>query len=185
MRSAIKPSVTLGVVAAMIVGFLVAWGSGFDPRVLSHMVCDGSLSRFYTFLILAICALGILIPIPNFMSKEAYDRLSSFAKHKIGLGLDLRGGAHFLYKIDTDELRRAWLVSLSDQARAKLREAKLGFSNIGQGSGGVSVKLVSAADTDAALKALRPIAQPVGSAACEFALRHDSLIPRWVIEYTA
>jgi preprotein translocase subunit SecD len=119
-------------------------------------------SRFYTFLILAICALGILIPIPNFMSKEAYDRLSSFAKHKIGLGLDLRGGAHFLYKIDTDELRRAWLVSLSDQARAKLREAKLGFSNIGQGSGGVSVKLVSAADTDAALKALRPIAQPVG-----------------------
>lgn len=51
MRSAIKPSVTLGVVAAMIVGFLVAWGSGFDPRVLSHMVCDGSLSRFHTFLI--------------------------------------------------------------------------------------------------------------------------------------
>lgn len=51
MRSAIKPSVTLGIVATMVVGFLIAWGSGFDPRVLSSLVCDGSLNRFYTFLI--------------------------------------------------------------------------------------------------------------------------------------
>lgn len=119
-------------------------------------------SRFYTIAILAICLLGILIPIPNFLSKEAYDRLPAFAQHRIGLGLDLRGGLHLLTRIDTDELRRSWLDNVTDQARARLREAKIGYTGLGQGNGGVSIKLVNASDTEAAAKALRPIAQPAG-----------------------
>ena len=120
----------------------------------------------YILAILAICLLGLLIPVPNFLSKEAYDRLPAFAQHKIGLGLDLRGGAHLLTKMDMDELRRSWMNNIVDQARAKLREAKIGFTGLGPSGGGVKVSLAKtdAADIDAAMKALRPIAQMIGGA---------------------
>ncbi len=123
-------------------------------------------SRAYILAILAICLLGLLIPVPNFLSKEAYDRLPAFAQHKIGLGLDLRGGAHLLTKMDMDELRRSWMNNIVDQARAKLREAKIGFTGLGPSGGGVKVSLAKtdAADIDAAMKALRPIAQMIGGA---------------------
>ena len=62
-------------------------------------------SRLYTLAILGICLLGLLVPIPNFLSKESYDALPRWAQHKIGLGLDLRGGAHILVAMDLDELK--------------------------------------------------------------------------------
>lgn len=123
-------------------------------------------SRTYTFAILAICLLGLLLPIPSFLSKEQYERLPHFAQHKIGLGLDLRGGAHLLTKMDMDELRQSWLKNIQEQARAKLREAKLAFTPPAIGGGAVKVALAKTdqADIDAAMKVLRPISQMVGGA---------------------
>jgi protein-export membrane protein SecD len=118
-------------------------------------------SRAYTIAILAICLLGLLIPIPNFFSKASYDALPSFAQHKIGLGLDLRGGAYILTSMDMDELKKKWFDNITDQVREKLRkEAKVGYSSIGASANGVSVRLAKPEDMDAALKAIRPIAQP-------------------------
>lgn len=121
-------------------------------------------SRAYTLIILGICLLGLLIPIPNFISKNAYERLPAIAQHKIGLGLDLRGGAHLLTRMDMDELRRSWINNIVDQARARLREGKIGFSGLGPSAGGVKVTLAKTeqADIDTAMKALRPIAQQIG-----------------------
>ena len=123
-------------------------------------------SRTYTFAILAICLLGLLLPIPSFLSKEQYERLPHFAQHKIGLGLDLRGGAHLLTKMDMDELRQSWLKNIQEQARAKLREAKLAFTPPAIAGGAVKVALAKTdqADIDAAMKVLRPISQMVGGA---------------------
>ncbi len=121
-------------------------------------------SRAYTALILAICLLGLLLPIPSFMSKASYDQLPKWAQHKIGLGLDLRGGAHLLFKMDMDELRTSWLKSIADQAKAKLKEAKIAQVGVGPGGGAVKVALgkTDGSDNDAAMKALRPLSQMIG-----------------------
>jgi preprotein translocase subunit SecD len=119
-------------------------------------------SRIYTLAILGICLLGLLLPIPNFLSKSTYDSLPSWAQHRIGLGLDLRGGAHLLASMDMDELKKDWLQKIVDQARQKLREAKLPYSGLGQSGGAVQVRLTKPEDMDAALKGLRSIVQAAG-----------------------
>ena len=116
-------------------------------------------SRWKTLTILGICLLGLLLPVPNFFSKERYDALWPVLQHKIGLGLDLRGGAHVLASMNLDELKKDWYAKLTDEARKRMREAKLGYTGLGVAQGGgVQVRLGKPEDMDAALKALRPIA---------------------------
>ncbi len=119
-------------------------------------------SRWKTIATLAICLLGILLTIPNFLSKERYDALPAFAKHKFGLGLDLRGGAHLLTTMDLDELRKDWLANIQDDVRKRLRDAKVLFTPPGVQNGGVVVRFPNAADVEAGLKALQPMAQSMG-----------------------
>ena len=120
-------------------------------------------TRWKTIATLAICLLGILLCIPNFMSKERFDALPKFAQHKFGLGLDLRGGAHLLSTMDLDELRRDWLANIVEDTRKRLREAKIGYAALGQSGGNVLVRLAKPEDLEAALKALRPMSQQIGN----------------------
>ncbi len=119
-------------------------------------------TRLYTLAILGICLLGLLIPIPNFMSKQSYDALPSWAQHRIGLGLDLRGGAHILVAMDLEELKKDWLDRIIDQVRGKLREQKLGYTSLGKAGGGVQVRLLKPEEMEPALKAVRSLVQAVG-----------------------
>ncbi len=121
-------------------------------------------SRWKTITTLAVCLLGILLTIPNMLSQARYDALPGFAKNKFGLGLDLRGGAHLLTKIDVDELRKDWFLSIQDDVRKRLREAKLGFNPPVVQAGAVTVRVNNPADLDAALVALKKMIQTVGNA---------------------
>ena len=112
---------------------------------------------------LAICLLGVLLTIPNFLSKEHFERLPAFAQNKFGLGLDLRGGAHLLTTMDLDELKKDWLANIQDDVRKRLREAKIVFTPPGIQQGAVVVRFPNAADLDAGLKALRPMVQTIGN----------------------
>ena len=120
-------------------------------------------TRWKTIATLAICLLGVLLTIPNFLSKDSYDALPAIARHKFGLGLDLRGGAHLLTTIDLDELRKDWFGNIQDDVRKRLREAKIVFSPPGVQGGSVIVRFPNATDNEAGLKALKPVAQPVGN----------------------
>ena len=120
-------------------------------------------TRWKTIATLAVCLLGILLCIPNFISKERYDALPKFAQNKFGLGLDLRGGAHLLNKIDLDELLKDQLATVQDDVRKRLRDAKLIFTPPGIQNGAVAVRFPSASDIDAGLKALQPMAQSIGN----------------------
>ena len=117
-------------------------------------------SRWYQALILGVCVLGVLLCVPNFMSKAQYDALPKWAQHKIGLGLDLRGGAHMLLAIDTETLRKDWLDNIRDDARRALREAKTAGSVTVAGKS-VQVRMSKPEDSDAGLTALRKIVQSI------------------------
>ena len=96
-------------------------------------------TRWKTIATLLICLFGVLLCIPNFLTKERFDALPALAKHKFGLGLDLRGGAHLLTTMDLDELRKDWLTNVQDDVRKRLREAKIVFTPPGIQAGAVNV----------------------------------------------
>ena len=121
-------------------------------------------TRWKTIATLTVCLLGLLLCIPNFLSKERFDALPVIAKHKFGLGLDLRGGAHLLTTMDLDELRKDWLGNIQDDVRKRLREAKIVFTPPGIQNGAVNVRFPKPEDTEAGLKALQPMAQSAGNA---------------------
>ena len=82
--------------------------------------------------ILITCLTGLLVVLPNFFSEQTLSRWPSWLpKWQLSLGLDLRGGAHLLYAMETNDVRKDWLDGLRDDARRRLREAKIAVSAAG------------------------------------------------------
>ncbi len=120
--------------------------------------------RWKIISILGTIFIGFLFALPNFVSKETLESWPNFLpKHQMPLGLDLQGGAHLLLVIEEKDLRTDWLNNLREDARKTLREAKIGFSAIGVANDAVQVRLVKPEDTEAALKELKKLVQPVGN----------------------
>jgi SecD/SecF fusion protein len=114
--------------------------------------------------ILITCLVGLLIVLPNFFSQQTLDKWPRWLpKWQLSLGLDLRGGAHLLYAMEINDVRKDWLESLRDDARRRLRDAKIAVSAVGISGNAVQVRLAKAEDADAALKALRQMIQPLGN----------------------
>lgn len=118
-------------------------------------------SRAYRAFIIAICVLGVLLCVPNFLPESLFKSLPVSLQNRIGLGLDLRGGAHILMSIDTDTLRKDWLDNLRDDARRQLREARKPgtVSVVGRA---IEVRMSKPEEVDAGLTALRRLVQSVG-----------------------
>jgi preprotein translocase subunit SecD len=76
-------------------------------------------SRLKTALILAVCALGVLLSIPNLAPAPA----AWIPWHGIRLGLDLRGGSYLLMQVDMNTVVKERLEGLADQARRALERA--------------------------------------------------------------
>jgi len=114
--------------------------------------------------ILVICLLGLLIVVPNFFSQQTLARWPVWVpKKQINLGLDLRGGAHLLYAMEVNDVRKDWLDNLLQDARKRLRDAKIPVSGTGIAGNAVQVRLAKAEDTEAALKSLKGLIQQIGN----------------------
>jgi len=114
--------------------------------------------------IIITCLVGLFMVLPNFLSQQALDKWPHWLpKGQLSLGLDLRGGAHLLYAMELDDVRKDWLDSLRDDARRRLRDAKIAVSAVGISGQTVQVRLARPEDADAALKALRQMIQPLGN----------------------
>jgi preprotein translocase subunit SecD len=119
--------------------------------------------RWKIFAVLIVCMAGVLFTLPNFFPKETVEKWPWWVPHKqLPLGLDLQGGAHLLLAMDTKELEKDWLNNLRDDTRRQLREAKIGFSNLGVTSHAVQVKVTKPEDLDGAVTALKKLIQPIG-----------------------
>ncbi len=116
-------------------------------------------------LIVLTCLAGVVFTLPNFFSKETVEQWPWWLPHRqLPLGLDLRGGAHLLLAMDTNELEKDWLSTLRDDARKQLREAKIGFSGLAVSGNSVQVKISKPEDLDKAYAALKKLVQPIGNA---------------------
>jgi preprotein translocase subunit SecD len=80
-------------------------------------------------LILAVCALGVILTAPNLFTAEQLSHLPSWVPHRqVALGLDLRGGSYLLYEVDMAAVERDRLNNLVDELRQELIKAKIGYS---------------------------------------------------------
>jgi preprotein translocase subunit SecD len=70
------------------------------------------------------------------------------------LGLDLRGGVHFLMQVDMRAALRQQVDSYRSDARGALREKRIRFGEITRDAAGITVSLADAAAVDAARTAL-------------------------------
>ena len=121
-------------------------------------------SRWKILAILGTCLACFLVTLPNFVSKEQLAAWPKALQRQLALGLDLRGGAHLLLEMDAAEVRKDWLDGVRDQARGRLREAKITFTGLTAIATQVQVRITDDAQRDRALRELSGIAQQIGSA---------------------
>ncbi len=120
--------------------------------------------RWKIWSIVGICLLGALFALPNLFTREQVATWPSFVPHtRVNLGLDLRGGVYLLYEANIDDLKTGLLKSLREDARARLRTAKIGYTAIGASPEGVRVRLLKPEDGDRALVDLRKMISSVGA----------------------
>jgi preprotein translocase subunit SecD len=128
--------------------------------------------RWKQIAIVLSVVLGVALVVPSFFAKETVAGWPWFVpRAQINLGLDLRGGAHLLLSMETAEVRKDWLDTLRDDARKRLRDAKIAVTGVGISNNAVQVRLAKAEDGDAALKELRPLSQQTGDLIRGFAGR--------------
>src|SRR5437764_13611507 len=88
-------------------------------------------ANWKVWLICAVCALGVLLSLPNLLTPAQLSFLPKFIPHKqVALGLDLRGGSYLLLEVDVAAAQRERLNSVIDGVRNTLRDAKIGYTGL-------------------------------------------------------
>ena len=118
-----------------------------------------NLQRWQTIAVIAFTALAVLFALPNVLPAVVLDHLPGwYQQSRINLGLDLRGGAHFLLEADLRSVLNERLTNLSDSVRAELRKQQVGFKDVNVEPGrAVLVGLRDEAQRAKALEAIRTI----------------------------
>ncbi len=103
-----------------------------------------------------IIVLGVIPALPNLLSSEMRASLPSwFPKNSLTLGLDLRGGSHLVLEVDSKALVQERLQTLAEDARAKLREAKITGATVTVASSAVVATVTDPGQRNDAARALR------------------------------
>jgi preprotein translocase subunit SecD len=118
-------------------------------------------ARWKVAAILGVILLGVLLTLPNLFPRASIP--SWLPARQISLGLDLRGGSYLLLEVDTAAVVKERLESLADATRTRLRQANVGYVNLAAqpDERRLSFRLRDPGQSDAALAALRELANPV------------------------
>ncbi|HEY6630239.1 MAG TPA: protein translocase subunit SecDF [Rhizobiaceae bacterium] len=121
-------------------------------------------SRWKTFSIWAIVAIGFLFALPNVLPQSWVSAMPNWMpKRSMTLGLDLQGGSHILLQIDRQDLADERLESTRDEIRTALRDARIGYTGLTGSGNSVQVRIRDQAQLEAAKTALASLLQPVAS----------------------
>jgi SecD/SecF fusion protein len=121
-----------------------------------------SYSRWKIALYAVPILVGILLAVPNLLSRQQLDALPDWLpKRQVALGLDLRGGSHLLLEIDTAALIRAREESLADTVVQGLRDVGIQESDVTTADGAVAVAIRDGGRLDEAVTAIRRLTAPM------------------------
>ncbi|WP_421997531.1 protein translocase subunit SecD [Reyranella sp.] len=118
-----------------------------------------NLQRWQTFAVIAFTAVAALFALPNVLPAPVLDHLPGwYQQSRINLGLDLRGGAHFLLDVDLRSVMNERLTNLGDTVRGELRKQQVPYKDITVDSGKAVVVVLRDADQRArAVEAIRAL----------------------------
>jgi len=118
-----------------------------------------NLQRWQTIAVIAFTALALLFALPNVLPASVLDHLPGwYQQSRINLGLDLRGGAHFLLEADLRSVLAERLTNLSDSVRGELRKQQVGIKDVTvEGGRAVVVTLRDEEQRAKALEAIRNV----------------------------
>jgi preprotein translocase subunit SecD len=118
-----------------------------------------NLPRWQTIVIIAITVLSGVFALPNLLPAGVLDHLPHwYQQSRINLGLDLRGGAHFLLEADLRSVLTERLTNLGDTVRGELRKQQVPFKDITVEQGrAVNVVLRDESQRAKAIEAIRTV----------------------------
>jgi preprotein translocase subunit SecD len=118
-----------------------------------------NLPRWQTIAIILATALAALLALPNVLPTQVVEVLPGwYQQSRINLGLDLRGGAHFLLEADLRGVLNERLTNLSDSVRGEMRKQQVAVKSVEIDSGkAVVLVLRDEAQRAKALEGLRAI----------------------------
>ncbi len=92
-----------------------------------------------------VCLFSVLYAAPNFLPVNVFSSLPAWLPGKtVNLGLDLQGGAHLLFKVETDAVLKERMENVIAEMRATLRKARLRYGGLGVKDGKALVTLKDA-----------------------------------------
>jgi preprotein translocase subunit SecD len=110
------------------------------------------------FTALLVCAFAV----PNFFPASVVATWPTWAQRRIVLGLDLQGGSHILFEVDTEQVRKDKVASLLDDVRrALLKQPRIGYTGLTARGNSVEVKIRDSVDFQQALSRVRELSQPM------------------------
>tara|TARA_X000000368_G_scaffold98252_1_gene75608 strand:+ start:4203 stop:5828 length:1626 start_codon:yes stop_codon:yes gene_type:complete len=83
---------------------------------------------FKQILVIFVLLFGVIYSMPTFFN-EVPSWLASLNAKKMNLGLDLKGGVHFLMEVDLEEVVTNKSKKLSSDIRSQLRKEKIRYNN--------------------------------------------------------
>ncbi|MPY75661.1 MAG: protein translocase subunit SecD [Alphaproteobacteria bacterium] len=116
------------------------------------------IPRWKLITYIVVIVVGIIPALPNLLTPEVRNALPDWLPKKtVTLGLDLRGGSHLVLEVDWRTLVQERLQALADDARAKLREAKIADATVAIENESVTVTVADRAKSSDAARALRTL----------------------------
>jgi preprotein translocase subunit SecD len=95
-----------------------------------------NLPRWQTIAIIVVTVLAGLLALPNLLPASVDAMLPGwYQASRINLGLDLRGGAHFLLEADLRGVMNERLTNLSDSVRGEMRKQQVTYKSVDIDSG--------------------------------------------------
>jgi preprotein translocase subunit SecD len=113
-----------------------------DQQSLARTTLQTKTAGDYTI------ALSKISKMPEWMRKVGFKPMS--------LGLDLRGGVHFVYEVDTQGAISQALQSLERDVRSTLRNERLAFNSVLTEGNSLVIALKNPGDADQAARAITP-----------------------------
>jgi preprotein translocase subunit SecD len=115
-----------------------------------------ALAIILTALVVCLCA------VPNFFPEATVKTWPKWAQRHLVLGLDLQGGAHLLFEVDANSIKKDKLEQVRDDVRRTLRDAKIAYTGLSARNESVEVRIGKDTDLPTALTKLRELSQPLG-----------------------
>ena len=115
-----------------------------------------ALAIILTALVVCLCA------VPNFFPESTVKEWPLWAQRRLVLGLDLQGGSHLVFEVDSDAVKKDKLDQVHDDVRRTLRDARIAYTGLVTRPDAVEVRISKDTDVPTALSKLRELSQPLG-----------------------